>query len=65
MTRKDFRKFAEMIQEMITREDGHTDYLIAEFADELANICKQGNSNFNRLMFYGACGLDSNGNVVR
>lgn len=55
MSRKDFVKFAASIRELL--EVSGNEPMVRRFAETVAQVCQESNSNFNRQRFFDACGL--------
>lgn len=57
MSRKHYRKMAEIIRNMTTG-DAATDAALHRMAEELCIMFAQDNPRFNRIKFLAACGIE-------
>jgi len=57
MTKKHYKKIAEMLKGLYERcNDSHAEF-ISDFVDELADYLQEDNKLFDRARFYNACGI--------
>jgi hypothetical protein len=57
MTRKDYEAIAEVIERLAEKyrhDEGR--HIVAEFAEDIAEVMTNDNPRFNRDTFYRACG---------
>lgn len=63
MTKKDFQAIAKIINDQVSQNPGQDTGLIARnialkcVAQDIADLCEEGNPNFKRSTFLVACGL--------
>lgn len=63
MTRKDYKKIAEVIKDRIddTEADADSHYIVlARLGRAIADIMEQDNDRFDRVRFLDACGIVNN-----